>query len=331
MDYRDEVREFLTSRRAKLTPEQAGLPAGSNRRVPGLRRAEVAVLANVSVEYYARLERGGLAGASDTVLDSLARALRLDEAERSYLFDLAKAAGRAPQARPRRRATKNWTPRQSLVQLLDSIGSPAIVRNGRLDIVAANRLGRAFYDDIFASAEHPPNFARFCYLDTERSQRFYPDWTTAADINVAMLRTEAGRDPHDKGLQDLIGELSTRSEEFRTRWAARNVRIHGSGRKRVHHTVAGDLDMTYEELELIAEPGLVLLVYTAEPASPSYERLQLLASWTGTEAQPRVEEQASLADQSGEELGERRGPPLLGGPGGLGQVAQQLGDPRALP
>ncbi|MEU6248832.1 helix-turn-helix transcriptional regulator [Glycomyces sp. NPDC047010] len=298
MDYRDEVREFLTSRRAKLTPEQAGLPAGSNRRVPGLRRAEVAVLANVSVEYYARLERGGLAGASDTVLDSLARALRLDEAERSYLFDLAKAAGRSPQVRPRRRAAKNWTPRQSLVQLLDAIGSPAIVRNGRLDIVAANRLGRAFYDDLYASAEHPPNFARFTYLDTERSQRFYPDWTTAADINVAMLRAEAGRDPYDKGLQDLIGELSTRSEEFRTRWAARNVRIHGSGRKHVCHAVAGDLDMAYEELEFTAEPGLVLLVYTAEPASPSFERLQLLASWSGTEYEaPQAKEQTSLPDQ----------------------------------
>ncbi|RRR98096.1 helix-turn-helix transcriptional regulator [Glycomyces terrestris] len=283
MDYRDEVREFLTSRRARLTPERAGLPAGANRRVPGLRRAEVAVLANVSVEYYARLERGGIAGASDIVLDALAKALQLDEAERSYLFDLAKAAGRAPQARPRRRGAKNWTPRQSLVQLLDTIGAPAIIRNGRLDILAANRLGRAFYADVYEGAEQLPNFARFCYLDTERSQRFYPDWQLAADINVAMLRAEAGRDPHDKGLQDLVGELSTRSEEFRTRWAARNVRIHGTGRKHVCHPVVGDLDMVYEELEFTADPGLVLLVYTAEPASPSFERLQLLASWTGAD------------------------------------------------
>jgi transcriptional regulator with XRE-family HTH domain len=286
VDHRDEVREFLTSRRAKLTPEQAGLPAGLNRRVPGLRRAEVAVLANVSAEYYARLERGAIAGASEAVLDALARALQLDEAERAYLFDLAKAAGRTPPARPRRRTTARWTPRQTLTQFLDVIDAPAVVRNGRLDLLAANRLGEAFYADLYASAGQVPNLARFCYLDTEHSQRFYADWGAAADINVAILRTEAGRDPHDKGLQDLIGELSTRSEEFRARWAARNVRIHGTGRKHVHHPVVGELDLVYEDLELTAEPGLSLLVYTAEPASPSHERLRLLASWTGAERQP---------------------------------------------
>ena len=284
MDYRDEVREFLTSRRAKLTPEQTGLPAGANRRVPGLRRAEVAVLANVSVEYYARLERGAIAGASETVLDAVARALRLDEAERTYLFDLARAANRSPQARPRRRGSGQWSPRQSLAQMLDAIDSPAVVRNGRLDLLAANRLGRAFYADVYAQHHHPVNLARFCFLDTEHSQAFYPDWEHAADISVALLRTEAGRDPHDRGLQDLIGELSTRSEDFRARWAARNVRIHGSGRKQVRHPVVGELDLVYEELELTAEPGLKLLVYTAEPASTSDERLRLLASWAGTES-----------------------------------------------
>ncbi|MQM25578.1 helix-turn-helix transcriptional regulator [Glycomyces albidus] len=284
MDYRDEVREFLTSRRAKLTPEQAGLPYGANRRVPGLRRAEVAVLANISVEYYARLERGGIAGASDAVLDALARALRLDEAERSYLFDLAKAAGRAPQTRPRRRGSNRWSPRRSLAQMLDAIDAPAVVRNGRTDLLAANRLGRALFADVYDGAEGTPNLARFCFLDLERSQRFFADWDHAAEVSVAILRTEAGRDPRDKGLQDLIGELSTRSEEFRTRWAARNVRIHGSGGKIVRHPVVGELDLVYEGLELTAEPGLSLLVYTAEPASPSDERLRLLASWTGTDA-----------------------------------------------
>ncbi|GAA2136311.1 transcriptional regulator [Glycomyces algeriensis] len=285
------MREFLTSRRAKITPEQAGLPAGSNRRVPGLRRAEVAVLANVSVEYYARLERGGIAGASEAVLDALARALELDEAERAYLFDLARAAGRTPPARPRRRGTGRWSPRESLTRLLDAIDAPAVVRNGRLDLLAANRIGRAFYADAFASAERPANLARFCFLDTERSQRFYVDWERAADIIVAMLRAEAGRDPHDKGLQDLIGELSTRSEEFRIRWGARNVRIHGSGRKRVHHSVVGELDLVYEELELTAEPGLTVLVYTAEPASPSSERLRLLASWAGVDQTATVDQE----------------------------------------
>jgi transcriptional regulator with XRE-family HTH domain len=282
VDHRDEVREFLTSRRAKITPERAGLPAGAGRRVPGLRRAEAAVLANVSVEYYARLERGNLAGVSGAVLDAIARALQLDEAERVYLFDLANAANRTPAARPRRRASKHWTPRPGLQYALDAITGPAIVRNGRLDILAGNRLGYAFYADALADPERPPNFARFAFLDQERAHRFYPDWDLAANTTVAILRTEAGRDPHDKGLQDLIGELSTRSEEFRTRWAARNVRIHGSGVKQFHHGVVGELELHYEEMELNAEPGLSLVIYTAEPASPSEERLRLLASWNAT-------------------------------------------------
>lgn len=289
VDYRDEVREFLTSRRARLTPERAGLPAGTNRRVPGLRRAEVAVLANVSVEYYARLERGGIAGASEAVLDAVARALRLDEAERSYLFDLARAAGRGPRPRPRRRGGAQWSPRRSLAQMLDAIEAPALVRNGRTDLLAANRLGRALFADVFEGDAGAPNLARFSFLDTERSQRFYTDWEGAADTSVAILRTEAGRDPHDRGLQDLIGELSTRSEEFRARWAARNVRIHGSGGKLVRHPVVGELDLVYEGLELTAEPGLSLMVYTAEPASRSDERLRLLASWTGADVAARTD------------------------------------------
>lgn len=282
MDHRAEVREFLTSRRAKITPERAGLPAGPGRRVPGLRRAEAAVLANVSVEYYARLERGNLAGVSDAVLDAIARALQLDEAERAYLFDLARAANRAPAARPRRRTSNQWTPRPSLRYALDAMTGPALVRNGRMDILAGNRLGYAFYADALADPDRPPNFARFIFLDRERSERFYADWYQAADTNAAILRTEAGRDPYDKGLQDLIGELSTRSEEFRTRWAARNVRIHGSGIKQFHHSAVGELVLHYEEMALNAEPGLSLVIYTAEPSSPSDERLRLLASLAAT-------------------------------------------------
>ena len=289
VDNRDEVREFLTSRRAKITPERAGLPPGPSRRVPGLRRAEVAILANVSVEYYARLERGNLAGASDTVLDAIARALELDEAERLYLFDLARAANRAPAARPRRRTSRAWTPRPGLQYALDAITAPALVRNARLDILAANRLGYAFYADALADTAHLPNFARFTFLDPERAQRFHHEWERAADMTVAILRTEAGRDPHDKGLQDLIGELSTRSEEFRTRWAARNVRIHGSGVKHFHHGTVGELELHYEEFELNTEPGLSLVIYTAEPASPSDERLRLLASWAAGQDAPALD------------------------------------------
>lgn len=284
MTNRDEVREFLTSRRAKITPEKAGLAPGLNRRVPGLRRSEVAYLANMSVEYYARLERGSLNGVSETVLDAIAKALWLDDAERGYLFDLARAANNSPAARPRRRTTARWTPRPSLRHTLDAITAPTFVRNGRMDIVAANQLGYTFYADVYESPERPGNLARFTFLDTERAHRFYPEWESAADITVAILRAEAGQDPHDKGLHDLIGELSTRSEEFRTRWAARNVRIHTSGVKKFHHTAVGDLELSYESMDLAADPGLSLTIYTAVPQSPSDERLRLLASWTASHA-----------------------------------------------
>jgi transcriptional regulator with XRE-family HTH domain len=283
VDNREEVREFLQSRRAKVTPHQAGLPAGGARRVAGLRRSEVAALAGMSVEYYAKLERGALAGASAGVLESLARALQLDDAERVHLFDLARAAdGTSALARPRRRSTRAWTVRPSLQWALDAItAGPAFVRNGRMDLLAANPLARAFYDDIYTNSQEPPNLARYAFLDSA-SQKFYPDWEQIADITVAILRTEAGRDPHDKDLHDLVGELSTRSDEFRARWAAHNVRHHGTGTKHYHHHLVGDLTLAYEGLEMAAEPGLTLTIYTAEPGSPSEERLRLLASWSAS-------------------------------------------------
>jgi transcriptional regulator with XRE-family HTH domain len=284
VDNRQEVREFLQSRRAKVTPAQAGLPAGTNRRVAGLRRSEVAALAGMSVEYYAKLERGALAGASAGVLEALARALQLDDAERAHLFDLARSSedGTSALARPRRRASTSWVTRPSLQWVLDAVtAGPAFVRNGRMDLLAANPLARAFYDEVYADREAPPNLARYTFLDSA-ARRFYPDWDQIADITVAILRTEAGRDPHDKGLHDLVGELSTRSNEFRTRWGAHNVRHHGSGAKNYHHHVVGDLTLAYEGLEMAAEPGLTLTIYTAEPGSPSDERLRLLASWAAT-------------------------------------------------
>lgn len=287
MDNREEVREFLTSRRAKITPDQAGLPSGSRRRVPGLRRSEVAALADMSVEYYAKLERGNLAGVSPAVLEALARALRLDEAERAHLLNLAQAAdGSDALIRPRRRTKDQWKPHQSLQWTLDAItAGPAFVRNGRMDIVAANQLARAFYDDVYATPGNQANLARFNFLDAA-SHRFYPDWDQAADISVAILRTEAGRNPHDKDLHDLVGELSTRSDEFRTRWGAHNVRHHGTGTKRFHHQVVGDLTLAYEGLEMAAEPGLTLTIYTAQPGSASEEGLRLLASWAATPQTP---------------------------------------------
>ncbi|MFF8618546.1 helix-turn-helix transcriptional regulator [Streptomyces sp. NPDC015350] len=288
MDNQAEVREFLTSRRAKIAPEQAGLPAGPRRRVPGLRRSEVAALADVSVEYYAKLERGNLAGVSPAVLEAVARALRLDDAERAHLLHLAQAAdGSDALARPRRRAaTRQWKPHPSLQWTLDAVTEgPAFVRNGRMDLLAVNRLARAFYADVYADPHNQENLARFTFLSPD-ARRFYPDWDQAADISVAILRTEAGRDPHDKDLHDLVGELSTRSDAFRTRWGAHDVRHHGTGFKRYHHTAVGELTLAYQGLEMAAEPGLTLTIYTAEPASPSEQSLRLLASWAATPQPP---------------------------------------------
>ncbi|MFI2410338.1 helix-turn-helix transcriptional regulator [Streptomyces sp. NPDC018947] len=285
MDNREEVREFLTSRRAKITPERAGLPSSSRRRVPGLRRSEVAALADMSVEYYAKLERANLAGVSPAVLEALARALRLDDAERAHLLHLAQAAdGSDAFVRPRRRRTRDqWKPHRSLQWTLDAVtAGPAFVRNGRMDVVAANRLARAFYSDVYATPGNQANLARFNFLDPA-SRRFYPDWEQAADVAVAILRTEAGRNPYDKGLHDLVGELSTRSDDFRTRWGAHDVRHHGTGTKRFHHHAVGDLTLAYEGLETAAEPGLTLTIHTAEPGSSSEEGLRLLATWAATQ------------------------------------------------
>ncbi|MGP9724467.1 helix-turn-helix transcriptional regulator [Corynebacterium sp. AOP40-9SA-29] len=280
MDNRAQVREFLMSRRAKITPDQVDIPTSANRRVEGLRRSEVAALADVSIEYYSKIERGNLSGVSDSVLDAIARALQLDDAEREHLFDLARTAHGS--AEPvRRRKPKKWVPRQSLIRALEAITvGPAFVRNGRMDILATNMLGAAFYDHVIDGPGNG-NLARFCFLD-ERAKDFYPEWEAAADVTVAILRTEAGRDPKDKQLHDLIGELSTCSDEFRTRWGAHNVRRHGSGTKSFHHHDAGDLVLTYEGMELTAEPGLSFLIYTAEAGSESQKRLDLLASWAVT-------------------------------------------------
>lgn len=287
MDNRAEVREFLTSRRARITAEQANLPDVGQRRVPGLRRGEVAALAGVSVEYYAKLERGALAGVSASVLDALARALQLDDAERAHLFHLAHAAdGTAAGMRPRRRPGKLWTPRPTLSWVLDSYTGPAIVRNGRMDLLAANQLGAAMHTSLYeAEPERSPNFARFTFLH-ERGRVFYPSWDEAADTCVAILRTEAGRDPHDKELHDLVGELSTRSPDFRRRWSAHNVRYVGAGVKLFHHDLVGDLELGYESVDMLSDSGLTLTLYAAEPSSPTAHALDLLSSWTAT---PTVE------------------------------------------
>jgi transcriptional regulator with XRE-family HTH domain len=280
VDTRQEIRDFLSSRRAKLTPDQVGLPHYGARRVAGLRREEVAVLAGVSVPYYTRLERGQMHGVSESVLEALARALQLDDAERQHLFDLARAA--QPSMKPRRRRAARQRIRPSVQHILDAFtGAAAFVRNDRLDIVAANRLGHALYSPMFDSAVRPPNSARFVFLEP-RAHEFYADWDKAADDVVAVLRAAAGRDPYDRDLSDLVGELSTQSHEFRLRWAAHDVRQHITGIKRFHHPVVGDLDLTYDRLDLVADPGLTIFTYTAEPGSKHEQALNLLGSWAAT-------------------------------------------------
>jgi transcriptional regulator with XRE-family HTH domain len=285
VDPKHDIREFLTSRRARVTPDQVGLPGYGPRRVPGLRREEVAVLAGVSVPYYTKLERGDLNGASAGVLEALARALRLDDAERAHLHDLARAAGPAVRPRPRRRPARRDVVRPGVQRLLDAItGAAAVVQNGRGDLLAANLLGRALYAPIFESPEQPPNHARFIFLDP-RSREFYPAWwEEAADVTVALLRVTAGRNPYDRDLSDLIGQLSTRSAEFRGRWASHDVRSHRAGAKRLRHPLVGELDLTFEVLELTADDDLSVLAYSAEAGSSSAEALELLGSWAATEA-----------------------------------------------
>jgi len=275
-----EVREFLITRRARITPQQAGLLAyGANRRVKGLRREEVAMLAGVSVDYYTRLERGNLAGASESVLDALSRALQLDEAERAHLFDLARAAHGSGAARRRPGSSRV---RPGVQRVLEAMtGAPAWIRNGRADVLAANALGRALYAPVFDDPARPANTARFTFLSPQ-AREFYRDWDRTARDMVAVLRAAAGRDPYDKALSGLVGELSTRSEEFRSMWAAHDVLFHRTGRKDLHHPVAGDLDLTYEAFELAADPGLTMLVYTAEPDTPTAQALAFLASWAET-------------------------------------------------
>jgi hypothetical protein len=293
-DLSAEIRDFLSTRRARITPEQAGLPAyGGNRRVKGLRREEVAMLAGVSVDYYVRMERGSLAGASESVLDALAAALRLDEAERTHLFALAKESG--AHGTPKRR-TAPTTVRPVVQQVLDAMtDAPAWVRNGRHDIVAMNQLARALYSPVLAAPRRPANTTRFVYLYPEEAREFFVDYDRIASDAAAMLRLEAGRNPHDKALIELVGELSTRSETFRQRWASHDVKFHRSGQKRLRHPVVGQLDLDFESMELSSAPGLQLNVYTAATGTPTADALKLLASWAASQDDLLTETAATSA------------------------------------
>ncbi|MFG2359965.1 helix-turn-helix transcriptional regulator [Streptomyces sp. NPDC048521] len=282
MDRSSEIREFLRTRRARITPAQAGLtPHGGARRVPGLRREEVAQLAGVSVDYYIRLERGRTQGVSETVLEAVARALHLDEAERAHLFDLAQ-----PTATTRARRKRPLAPQRVhpvLYRTLDSLSVPAVVQGRRTDVLAANRLAHALYTDFEARPRRERNFARFVFLD-EAARALYADWEKVAGDCLAMLRLYAGRHPDDPQLTELIGELSLHNGTFRRMWADHDVQAHTTGTKRLHHPLVGDLTLDYLVLAVEGDPEQTLTLYTPEPASPSAEALALLASWTGTSA-----------------------------------------------
>jgi len=289
IDPQAEIREFLRSRRARITPQEAGLPAyGGNRRVSGLRREEVALLAGVSVDYYVRMERGSLAGASDSVLDALARALHLEDAERDHLFALARAGG--PKTSPNRKPA-SLSVRPAVRQILDAVThAPAWVRNGRHDILAMNPLARALYAPVLLDPRRPANTTRFVYLQPDAARELFVDYDQVARDAAAMLRLEAGRNPHDKALIELVGELSTQSEMFRKRWASQDVRYHRSGRKRLRHPAVGQLDLDFEALELPSEPGLQLNIYTAPAGTPTSDALKLLASWAASQEQLATEQ-----------------------------------------
>lgn len=295
MDPKKDLREFLTTRRAKLTPELVGLPDfGGRRRVPGLRREEVALIAGMSVEYYVRLERGNATGVSEAVLEGIARALQLDDAEQTHLYDLVRTANEGSIPRLRRTANSQRGISASLQQLLDAMKDvPAFVQNGRLDVLATNNLGRALFSPMYEQPQRPPNFGRFVFLDP-RAETFYRDWNTTAAQTVALLRAESGRSPHSRALSDLVGELSTRSQSFSALWSAHNVREHRTGTKNIIHPVVGILDINYEAMQLASVPGLQLIAYSAPPGSPAADALKMLASWGATQVeQPDVTSPAS--------------------------------------
>ncbi|WP_454050107.1 helix-turn-helix transcriptional regulator [Cellulomonas sp. Marseille-Q8402] len=278
MDPGQTAGEFLMSRRARLAPSDVGLAATPGwRRVPGLRRDEVAALAGVSAEYYARLERGAIGGASDAVRDAVAVALRLDEAERQHLHDLARSASRPGRGgRGRRRPARVSA---SLQRVLDTLGAPGYVRDGRLEVVAANPLARALHAPVYdfaAETGAPVSLARFAFLSPGASS-FYPDRDRVTRSCVAALRGALGRDPDDRELLALVHELASRSSRFTELWATHDVHLHRTGVKRLRHPDVGVLALDFDVLHLAAEPDLTLVLYSAAPGTPAAAGLALLA------------------------------------------------------
>ncbi len=278
MDQQAQIKEFLASRRARITPEQAGVPIfHGTRRVPGLRREEVAHLAGVSVDYYTRIERGKIDGASLEVLEAIARALQLDDVERDHLMDLVQVKKPKPASS---QASPNRVP-IGVRHVLDSITVPAVVQNTRLDLVAANTIARAVYSIPAGDDALPRNNARFTFLDPHAAG-FFRDWESVKRNTVALLRAAAGSDPYDESLIKLIGQLSTQSQDFRQLWGAHNVLRYRAGTKRYHHPIVGDIEFGFESFAVASDPNLTMLVYTVEPHSATADAMALLASWTAS-------------------------------------------------
>lgn len=295
---RAAIRDFLVTRRARITPDQAGLATyGGNRRVKGLRREEVALLAGISAEYYVRLERGNATGASPGVIDAIATALQLNGDERGHLIRLIDAVG--PGRRRRQLTRSHDTVRPGIRVLLDGLNHlPAFVFNRRLDIIATNELGRALYAPIFDDPVQPANVARFMFLNEPRSREFWTNWEQMASNNVALLRTEAGRKPDDPALIELIGHLCTRSEQFRIRWGAHDVKEHRSGIKTLRHPLIGELTLPFEDLHVDAAPDQLLMVYTPPPGTSEHDAIMLLASWNAEVAESSTLHKVEKQDRS---------------------------------
>ncbi|GHE56920.1 DNA-binding protein [Streptomyces longispororuber] len=284
IDRRAELSEFLRTRRARLQPQDVGLTAyGRQRRVPGLRREELAQLAGVSVAYYTRLEQGNGRNVSAEVLDSIARALRLSSAEHAHLTHLAK-----PTAHKKRRSAPAQQLRPAVQQLLDAMDAvPAYVGGRRSDILGWNRMATAVFGDWGALPREERNWARLVFLDPATRELFADTWDQKASDMVSFLRMDAGCYPNDPRLSALVGELSVKSETFRRLWAAHDVREKGHGVKRLRHPLVGELTLSYETLRLADDSEQFLVTYHAEPGTPSAESLRLLASWTADAPVPR--------------------------------------------
>ncbi|MFJ7291987.1 helix-turn-helix domain-containing protein [Streptomyces collinus] len=275
LDRRAELSEFLRTRRARLKPEDVGLPDFGRRRVPGLRREELAQLAGVSVAYYTRLEQGNGRNVSAEVLDAIAHALRLSDAEHAHLMHLAKPKKK----HEKKPAARSRQVRPALRHLLDSIDNvPAYIVGRRSDILAWNRMAAALFGDWAEQPAQERNWARMVFLRPAYRELFVEWDQKAADI-VGYLRMDAGCHPDDPQLSALVGELSVKSEDFRRLWAAHDVKEKSYGVKRMRHPLVGELTLSFETFRLVDESEQSLITYHAEPGTASAEALRLLASW----------------------------------------------------